>query len=45
MLQAGVEIVDEFSKVLRCGCEVMLAQMRALRNAMLVEGQGAATIV
>ena len=40
MIQDRVEIVDEFSEVRRCGCEGVLAQMRALRNAMLVDGQG-----
>ena len=40
MIQDGVEIVDEFSEVLRCGCKSMLAQMRALRNAMLDDGLG-----
>ena len=40
MIQDRVEIVDEFSEVFRCGCKSVLAQMRALRNAMLDDGQG-----
>ena len=39
-IQDRVEVVGEFSAVFRCGCKGMLAQMRALRNAMLVDGQG-----
>ena len=40
LIQVWVEIVDEVSEVLRCGCKSMLAQMHALRNAMLDDGQG-----